>query len=378
MTDKLCILVCQNLGREAVAVIKSEGFDDVTLATFPAHCNRPWLGWKDLEQIIRARGDSCSHYCLLSGCLATESQELSPELKLYRHDEIGSCFYLFINSHVLDAAVKRGAYLLTPGWLARWRHYVDEWGFDHETAREFFGECVTKLLLLDTGVDKKSSEHVREFADFVDLDFEVLPVGLDFFRLVLTQVVQEWRLKRESEKAASALTAANHRSADYAMVLDLIGNLTRIMTEPDAIESILELFTMLFAPRQLVYLPLIGDEAGQIQTRPAIVDDIQEIQNRLARFQDDHAWIASGEGFVLRIEHRDEKLGILEAEGITFPEYKERYLNIALAAAQVCGLVINSARTFQQVKQTQEQLQRYAAELERSNERLDVGNPATS
>jgi hypothetical protein len=230
MMHKLCILVCQNLGREAAAVIKSEGFDDVTLATFPAHCNRPWLGWKDLEQITRARGESCSHYCLLSGCLATEPQELSPELELCRYDETDSCFYLFINSHVLDAYVKRGAYLLTPGWLARWRHYVDEWGFDRATAREFFDECVTKLLLLDTGVDAKSSQHLREFADFVGLDFEVLPVGLNFFRLILIQVVQEWRLRLEREKAATAVTTAHQQSADYAMALDLIGNLTRIIT----------------------------------------------------------------------------------------------------------------------------------------------------
>ena len=40
--------------------------------------------------------------------------------------------------------------------------YVDRWGFDQETARQFFGDSFTRLILLDTGVDADSGAVVGE------------------------------------------------------------------------------------------------------------------------------------------------------------------------------------------------------------------------
>lgn len=44
----------------------------------------------------------------------------------------------------------------------------------------------------------------------------------------------------------------------------------------------------------------------------------------------DYEVIASGKGFRLRIARPGEFLGIVEVDGLTFPEYRDRYINMAL------------------------------------------------
>ena len=47
---------------------------------------------------------------------------------------------------------------------------------------------------------------------------------------------------------------------------------------------------------------------------------------------------------MLRIAHGEETLGLLSVEHLSFPQYRERYLNLALAVTGVCGLAIENAR----------------------------------
>jgi len=288
-------------------------------------------------------------------------------LNLYRMD---SCFELLTGATVIEGYLKEGAYLLTPGWLARWRHYVDAWGFDRETAREFFGESATRLLLLDTGVDAGSPERLREFADYVGLPFEIVPVGLDFFRLWLARAVLGWRLEGERRESTETLEHEKRRSANYAMVLDLIGSLSSTRTESEVIENIFELFAMFCAPARLVYLPFNGGRPGDIQLHPESLAASEETKRRLSRFQEDHAWTDSGDGFLLKIHHRNETVGILEVDGISFPEYREHYLNLALTFVQVCGLAIADARIHQKLERSIEQLQEALAQRSRAEEAL--------
>ena len=78
----------------------------------------------------------------------------------------------------------------------------------------------------------------------------------------------------------------------------------------------------------------------------------------LANLDADYAWTDSGNGFLLRICHQQETLGLLAIEGISFPEYKEHYLNLALTIVDVCGLAIANARTYHQISQAEEALRR--------------------
>jgi GAF domain-containing protein len=386
MTHKLCVLVCEFLGKEALAVIESEGLDDVVVATFPARCGRPQIAWDELAPIIQGHGE-CDQVHVLGGCcvagLSDSPEELEHAPHEHRHfvHRVEQCFYPLAGRDIIDNYIAEGAYLLTPGWLAHWRRRVEELGFDSkqsgQAVREFFSESAMRLVLLDTGTDPKSDERLQEFADFVGLAFDTLPVGLDFFRLFLTKIVLEWRLENKRKESAQDLDNAQRRTADYAMALDLLGNLTRTMTEREAIANIIDLFSMLFAPKHLLYVPFEDGKPGETLSCTTSSVGCTIVENHLTNldFQEEYAWTESGSGFLLRIAYRSETLGVLEVAAISFPEYKEHYLNLALTVANVCGLAISNARIYQQIKQAEEELRRRNRELVLLNQ---VGQELTS
>ncbi|UCH96395.1 MAG: DUF1638 domain-containing protein [Candidatus Aminicenantes bacterium] len=361
--NKLCILVCEFFEKEAAVVTRAEGFDDVMVATFPSRCGRPQVTWGQLDRVVPTSAD-CNQIHLLGGCCTAElSKESNKKQKIFVKN-LEQCFYMFAGREIIDGCLKEGAYLVTPGWVSCWRDRVKEWGFegDSKKGQEFFSESSTRLVLLDTGIDPKSSEYLREFAGFVDRPFQVLPVGLDFFRLFLTKIVLQWRLgKNEPVKTPDD---GRRRTADYAMSLELLSKLTRVMTGKEVAANILDLFTMLFAPGKLHYLPYEDGKPGEIL--PVSRADVENtpIKQRLVNFRGDYTWTGSGKGFLLRIAYGNETLGILEVDEIAFPEYKEHYLNLALSIAPVCGLAIKNASTYQRIKHAEEQIRKSLAEKE--------------
>lgn len=357
MINRLCILVCENHEPEVKAVVEAEGFDNVIVATFPAKCDPSPIGWDILGEAIHASAADCHQIYLIGDCCLVGLKGPPEELAYCQIHKMDSPFGLTMGANMVNAYIRSGAYLVTPGWLARWRRYIEAWGFDQGAAREFFGECATRLVLLDSRVDARSAEHLRRFSEFVGLPYEIVPVGLDFTRLVVIEIVLEWRLECQRGESAVAVAKANQQSADYAMVFDLIGNLTGIVPEVQAVERIFELFTVLCAPNRLVYIPFINGQPGNVQTRPASLVPTMEMKRHLDDFQEDDALRDLEDGFLLRIRRDGRTLGILIVEGFAFPEQKQRYLNLALNIASTLSLAISNARLYEAERQRAAELQ---------------------
>ena len=52
------------------------------------------------------------------------------------------------------------------------------------------------------------------------------------------------------------LEKSRKQASEYALALDLLAKITQVDTEGEAVENILELFTVLFAPNKLFYFSL--------------------------------------------------------------------------------------------------------------------------
>ncbi len=363
MDDKLCLLICEHFEAEARAVIALEQFPDVEMAFYPGMCGHPLLAWHDLAPKIRACGmcnqiDVVGGYCLsglgsppaaLSHCVLNRSAQ---------------CFYRVLNATLVDSYLDAHAYLITPSWLAHWQAHIAEWGFDIAQAREFFAESAEHLVLLDTGVDPRSAQYLREFSEFVALPYESVPVGLEFFRLFLTHLVLSWRLTHPESDIGQSPSPGLHQAADYAMVLDLIGMLTQLLSESEAIDNIFNLFTALFAPAVLSYAPWVENELGDVRITSSSPKSRAEIEMCMWTFDIQQPWQELDEGFVLRLSHGVQILGVLVVDELAFPEHKTHYLNLALSVADVCGLAINNARTYRRIRQAEHQLREYNERLE--------------
>ena len=372
MKNKLCILVCENFEKELAATGLSEQFDDVATATFPARCGHPQIMRDELEQIASTCEEASTQICMLGSCCIAGLEKLRSGPERYHIHRLDQCFHLFAGREVIDTHLRQGAYLLTSGWLAHWRDRMDQWGFDRETARMFFAESASRLVLLDTGADPEISLRLlHEFADFTGRPSEVVCTDPDFFRLFLTEIIMKWYMENESVKAAAALDNEQKQASEHAMIMDLLGSLARTMTETEAVQNIIDIFTMFFAPKELSYMSLKHGEPGEVvrsfSSPPA---DNEAIRHRLASFDEEYAWTGSGEGFLLRISRRGETLGITEVEQIAFPEYREKYLNLALSIVGVCGLAIDNARRYQQITEQKNRLAQTLNELQTTKRQL--------
>jgi len=151
----------------------------------------------------------------------------------------------------------------------------------------------------------------------------------------------------------SDLEIARKKISDYAMALDLLAMLSHSDSEKQAIANIIEIFTVLFLPKKVHYFPVSIEDAGTNHD-PA------------ATFSGKYAWTQSEKGFWVKIHYQKKPIGIVEVDEISFQEYKEQYLNLALAIVEVCGLVIANARKQEQLKENEQKLRREKEKAEQA------------
>lgn len=347
ISGKLYILGCHYFQREIAAAVAAEGWDDVAVAAFPARCGHPAASWEALRSLL---GEDCTQVVILGRVCLDELGEQPanwPPVRLLRQAQ---CFHLVAGATLVDDAIERGAYLLTPAWLENWPERLTEMGFTKDNAQAFFHDFARELVLLDTGIEPQAPVRLAEFAAVVNLSATRVAVGLDHLRLLLFRAVMEWRLEQAQRTARMRNNQYAQELADHLTAMDCLSRLAQVMTEAEAIASIEELFRMLFAPQELYYLKIENGLPNPVHTIPsALLKQMQELDS-------EYAWTDDELGFLLRITHGEQILGLIAIEKLALPQFREHYLNLALSIAGVCGLSIENARTYQRIKTADEAL----------------------
>lgn len=331
----LCILSCHNFQAEVNAAIAAEGWHDVVACGFPARCGRPPISWDELRSLLPA---NCSRVVLLGrACLNTLGAPPAgfPPVRIERQEQ---CFHLVAGHTLVDEAISSGAYLITSTWLADWPAQLRALGFEPDQAGEFFNDFARELVLLDTGLDPQTTTHLANLQKELNLPARRIAVGLDYLRLLLSRIVLDWRLEQVQRNSCEQNRRHIAELADYVAAMDLLTRLAKTQTESDTINTIEELFQMLFAPAALHYLRIENDVQIPCSSIPAPMLDA------LHALSGEYAWTPDGNGFLLRISHGEERLGLIAVDHLAFPAYRQRYLNMALAVTGICGLAIANAR----------------------------------
>lgn len=150
--------------------IQSLGYDDVAVVPYVLACSRHVGSDQSAETLLAPAPRDGVDDLILGACSLCPAVSCSPCCRLIRLDH---CLELFIGPEQLMAATHSGAYVITPGWLRQWPAQMRRWGFDQETARQFFHEFSRELLLLDTGIDPQAPAELEGLATFLDLPYRV-------------------------------------------------------------------------------------------------------------------------------------------------------------------------------------------------------------
>lgn len=305
---------------------------------FPVLCGRPPMSWDELRGLLP---EDCGQVLVLGrACLNgldAPPADFPPTL-IIRPEQ---CFHLVAGQKLVNETIAGGAYLMTPAWLADWRGKLAEMGFLADQAGELFQDTAKELVLLDTGIDPGAQSHLAELKSTVKLPARRIAVGLDHTRPLLAQLVLEWRLAHEKQASTERNRQHAGELADHVAAMDMLQRLAKTHDEVGAIALIEDLFRMLFAPAAVYYMRLQNDVATP---HAPIPDGIREAMDTMRNQTVDYAWTPDGQGFLLRIEHGSELLGLAAVDRVAFPGYRESYLNLARAVTGVCGLAIENAR----------------------------------
>jgi len=352
------IFVCENFKKEVEFVTRQLGISDINIFSFPARCGRPQL---EITELSRLADDRQPTLIIGGICLHKIRNELAArtDTDIYIFD---NCFEMVMEKKIVEYFIRKGAYLTTPGWLAEWKTHIREWKFSRKTARDFFRESCQYVLLLDTEIDAASTNNLKEFAEFIDRETEIIPVGIAPLKRFLQSALEPGTPLTSLSEAAS-----NKRQlADYAMAVDiLIRMFAGDLSEKGIIESILNNFAMLFAPAEMVYLRFVNSTPDKLYSKSGAELEDPVIMQKMAALNRPYAWQPSGNGFMLQLHFNKELLGIISIDAIACPEYKQHYLNLALFLAEVYGLAITNARKFDIINDQKEKLQSINQELSR-------------
>ena len=330
---KLCIMSCSHFHAEIQACVAAQAWPDVVCAALPARCGRPPLSWAEIGAAVPP---DCTQLMLLGRACHAGLGQPPPKFLPAQVLTQEQCFHLVAGPTQVAQAIEGGSYLMSPGWLGDWREQIEKMGFPLPLAGEFFREFAQELVLLDTGLNPDSRQQLQEMGAALDIPRRTMVVGLDHMRLFLGNLVLEWRLELARQSAQERQRQNAKSLADHVTALDLMGQLTRQGRESEVLSGMEDLFRMLFAPTVYHYLP--AADAGGADL-PA---DVRELLHSLNQA---YAWTPARSGFVLRLLRNEQCLGFVYVDGFQFPQFKEQYLNLALAMIDVCNLSIESART---------------------------------
>jgi signal transduction histidine kinase len=158
-------------------------------------------------------------------------------------------------------------------------------------------------------------------------------------RLLLGNAVLEWRLAQSLADSQQRDRSHGAELADHVCAMDLLGRLTQLRQEAEVIAAIEDLFRMLFAPRLVQYQRFEASQRSAAQSVPSW------LQSQALSPHSPYVWTTDGNGFALLFAHDGQEVGRIAIDGLAFCQYRERYLNLALAMSGVCALALESART---------------------------------
>lgn len=337
--EKLKIFVCENFYLEYQSVLLSENYDDVELIVYPSLCDQKSRKAEAKAVFIRNSDEYssiiCSRHC--------DALRLIRDDSTMRAIKSNYCFSHLNCDEFLDYLTSQGSYVISTGWLRTWKTHIESMGFDRETARRFFKETSNQLVFLDSFHEEQDRSALEELSAYLEIPRLIVSVELEGLRLLLKSMVFEWRLNSQKEKDRLSISELSNQCAEYAAVFDMLGRVSVYASRREVIGQIKELFLIIFGARQFDFWSKPSSSLPR-ELKPFW----KSKENYLLLIEDNR--------FLVKVTWNNEFYGIIDVSGFMFPQYIERYLNLALEVSRIGGLVLHNNIQYEKMLASEEEL----------------------
>jgi diguanylate cyclase (GGDEF)-like protein/PAS domain S-box-containing protein len=376
----LCLACCPHISPELRACLKELAEPDMLSAPFSETC---FVREGDIHRLHRRLTNLSRRYesvvAFGGPCLrVVEQGEPLPanvHLKVFE-----DCLAPLADAKLLREMIGEGSHFFTSGWLQGWRSRLEAWGFTQGWARACFRESCTQLVFLDAGVTYRGAPRAQALSDHLGLPLRVAHISLDALSNFVHLAALEWRF--EQPRACEQDEDAMRQVADYAMALDLLGQLAALRSERELRTRIADLMRLLFACSQACYVALDEYVHGQDADGDQPLecgDTLQRVMVETMATKSEYGEIEEHNAFWVKVGNPSRPTALLLAGDFAFPQYKRRYLNLALNMARVFGLAVTNARAYNELNRTRDELEesehRYRTLVSEAGEAMVVVDP---
>jgi signal transduction histidine kinase len=356
MTERTitCVVACENHRRDLEAILSGEDFEGVVCRFFPADC-LPGLERNATRAAMLQRCcDDFAAVDVLGGPCLAQCAARGDGTEECRFHHLEPACVPTVDERMAAELVTAGSYLLTSGWLERWREQMAAMGLDRDTARELFGETCEVLTLFDTGLWPEAAIEFAALGEWLDLPTRRIAVGLERFRLRVSRIVMQRRIERLEGDRDAARADTERRTAEYETVLDLLSQLTKVVRKEDVIVTLFDLFAQVLGASRCT-LATVSDGALQVVAARPPGGQLDPLA-AAAVLESQHGYLLNdaGDGFLLSMKEFGEARAVVEVAGLALPAYRERYLDLAIPAARVFGLAYARARAIEEIERLQD------------------------
>ncbi|MBB6062550.1 diguanylate cyclase (GGDEF)-like protein [Thermosipho japonicus] len=316
--ERITFLICENFRKEFETVSKKLN-EKIDIITFPSFCTlkKENRNYKIKEKLLESKNlvIFCCKFCDI---LKKIPEKYLNQIKLYKFE---NCFYMFGKTNI-DKYLSKGAYLVTPGWLVRWKENLSSYGFDKETAQSFFKEITNKIVLLNTKVEKNIETILKDFSNFLELPYTIEDIGLDYFELLINKILAEIK----AEKKIKELTI---EKSNYMAAFNILSRISssKIEKEDELISIIVDQIKILLSPEIIEYFPFEGNDI--------LKGDEYKINNNIE--------------IIVKIKYNNEIYGFLKVGKFLFHQYFDSYVNFLVTIKDVLGLAISNVRKIEKI-----------------------------
>ncbi len=274
---------------------------------------------------------------------------------------LGGCLSLIAPTWLIENLIREGAYLVCPMWLANWRTHVDAWGFDAAGLREFAGESIRRLCLIDTLTVAGIDDHLSECAAALGVPSLRIPVGMQFCRERLGAVTNGV----DTPASVPAQAPEARQEADYAMAIDLLSGLVSLDTEHDVVIQFLHILTVLFAPSTLYLVNYTDGAPVTVWNAAGMPAPPDEHVRALCASTAQSITDQQGE-LIVPLDFNGDRLALIVLSGFAVPDSRHQYRNVLETIAPILSLSLRNVRNYEELVLDKAVLNEQRVELSRT------------
>lgn len=340
----LMIIVCEKIEPEYQKALEIIGAQNVKIQSFPCLCEKKNLFVKVGKQLQNSASDD-TQLMVISGTHCDMR-------KLLDDDTIDSktsplCFNSLERDPFVSYAMRKGGYIVASGWLASWRKNLDQMGFDKETAGRFYREACKELVFLDSGIDLKAENKMRELSEYLGLPYIMISFDIQILVSALRELINQWHSTNKRNELEESLRQAQTQYAEYSAMLNLMGKISSSTSRRDVLGKLKKVFVTIFGARKFAYYEAGGDPSNLHEEMLVLLTDPDKCY---LLFKEENR-------FLIALKHDSLLFGIIEAGEFLFPQYIEKYLNMAIEITRISGLVFTNVLQYERLIESETNLE---------------------